>query len=420
MKMIEDFNFKGLKAIVRVDFNVPIDKKSFTVTDDTRIRGALPTIKKITGDGGSVILMSHLGRPSGREEKYSLKPVLPVLEQHLGLKVKFAADALGEETAAMAGDIRPGEVLLLENVRFYPEEEGKPVLPDTATEEEKKAAKAELKLRQKEFAKTLAGYADVYVNDAFGTAHRAHGTTAVIADYFTEDRKMFGFLINSELAAMDTVLTSSKRPFTAIMGGAKVSDKILIIENLLGRCDNLIIGGGMAYTFIRAMGGNIGKSLCEEDKLDLALELMAKAREKGVNLLLPVDSVNGDRFDASADVEVTDADKVGDGWLGLDIGEKSIDLFSDVILKSKTILWNGPMGVFELEKFSKGTSEIAIAIAEATAEGAFSLIGGGDSVAAINKNKLADKVSYVSTGGGAMLEYMEGKKLPGITAIRGF
>ncbi len=420
MKMIEDFNFKGLKAIVRVDFNVPIDKKSFTVTDDTRIRGALPTIKKITGDGGSVILMSHLGRPSGREEKYSLKPVLPVLEQHLGLKVKFAADALGEETAAMAGDLRPGDVLLLENVRFYPEEEGKPVLPDTATEEEKKAAKAELKLRQKEFAKTLAGYADVYVNDAFGTAHRAHGTTAVIADYFTEDRKMFGFLINSELAAMDTVLTSSKRPFTAIMGGAKVSDKILIIENLLGRCDNLIIGGGMAYTFIRAMGGNIGKSLCEEDKLDLALELMAKAREKGVNLLLPVDSVNGDRFDASADVEVTDADKVGDGWLGLDIGEKSIDLFSDVILKSKTILWNGPMGVFELEKFSKGTSEIAIAIAEATAEGAFSLIGGGDSVAAINKNKLADKVSYVSTGGGAMLEYMEGKKLPGITAIRGF
>jgi len=420
MKMIEDFNFKGLKAIVRVDFNVPIDKKSFTVTDDTRIRGALPTIKKITGDGGSVILMSHLGRPSGREEKYSLKPVLPVLEQHLGLKVKFAADALGEETAAMAGDLRPGDVLLLENVRFYPEEEGKPVLPDTATEEEKKAAKAELKLRQKEFAKTLAGYADVYVNDAFGTAHRAHGTTAVIADYFTEDRKMFGFLINSELAAMDTVLTSSKRPFTAIMGGAKVSDKILIIENLLGRCDNLIIGGGMAYTFIRAMGGNIGKSLCEEDKLDLALELMAKAREKGVNLLLPVDSVNGDRFDASADVEVTDADKVGDGWLGLDIGEKSIDLFSDVILKSKTILWNGPMGVFEMEKFSKGTSEIAIAIAEATAEGAFSLIGGGDSVAAINKNKLADKVSYVSTGGGAMLEYMEGKKLPGITAIRGF
>ena len=420
MKMIEDFNFKGLKAIVRVDFNVPIDKKSFTVTDDTRIRGALPTIKKITGDGGSVILMSHLGRPSGREEKYSLKPVLPVLEQHLGLKVKFAADALGEETAAMAGDLRPGDVLLLENVRFYPEEEGKPVLPDTATEEEKKAAKAELKLRQKEFAKTLAGYADVYVNDAFGTAHRAHGTTAVIADYFTEDRKMFGFLINSELAAMDTVLTSSKRPFTAIMGGAKVSDKILIIENLLGRCDNLIIGGGMAYTFIRAMGGNIGKSLCEEDKLDLALELMAKAREKGVNLLLPVDSVNGDRFDASADVEVTDADKVGDGWLGLDIGEKSIDLFSDVILKSKTILWNGPMGVFELEKFSKGTSEIALAIAEATAEGAFSLIGGGDSVAAINKNKLADKVSYVSTGGGAMLEYMEGKKLPGITAIRGF
>ncbi|MFO7574729.1 MAG: phosphoglycerate kinase [Bacteroidales bacterium] len=419
MKMIEDFSFRGLKAVVRVDFNVPLDKESFTVTDDTRIRGALPTIKKITGDGGSVILMSHLGRPVGREEKYSLKPVLPVLEKHLGTKVKFAADCLGEETAAMASDLSPGEVLLLENVRFYPEEEGKPVLPDSVPDEEKKAAKAEMKQKQKEFAKTLAGYADIYVNDAFGTAHRAHATTAVMADYFPEDKKMFGFLINSELAAMDKILTSSQKPFTAIMGGAKVSDKILIIENLLGRCDNLIIGGGMAYTFIRAMGGSIGNSLCEEDKLDLALDLMEKAKAKGVSLLLPVDSINGDKFDADADVEVTDADKVRDGWLGLDIGEKSIELFRDVILKSKTILWNGPMGVFEMEKFSKGTTEIAIAIAEATAGGAFSLIGGGDSVAAINKNGLADKVSYVSTGGGAMLEYMEGKKLPGITAIRG-
>lgn len=420
MKMINEFSFSGLKAIVRVDFNVPIDKKSFTVTDDTRIRGALPTINKITGDGGSVILMSHLGRPVGPEEKYSLKPVIPVLEGHLGRKVRFAPDCIGSEAAEMARNLKPGEVLLLENVRFYPEEEGKPVLPETATDEEKKAAKAELKLKQKEFAKTLAGYADVYVNDAFGTAHRAHGTTAVMADYFPAERKMFGFLINSELAAMDKVLGSSQKPFTAIMGGAKVSDKILIIENLLGRCDNLIIGGGMAYTFIKAMGGNIGKSLCEEDKLDLALSLIATAKEKGVNLLLPVDSVNGDKFDAEARVEVTAAESVSDGWMGLDIGEKSIALFRDVILKSKTILWNGPMGVFEMEKFSKGTSEIAIAIAEATSGGAFSLIGGGDSVAAINKNKLAERVSYVSTGGGAMLEYMEGKKLPGITAIRGF
>ena len=418
--MIEDFNFKGVKAIIRVDFNVPLDKKTLTVTDDTRIRGALASIRKIISDGGSVILMSHLGRPAGREEKYSLRPVLPVLEKHLGMKVAFADDCLGEETAALAAAMKPGEVMLLENVRYYPEEEGKPVLPDTATDEEKKAAKAELKVKQKELAKTLAGYADVYVNDAFGTAHRAHGTTAVIADYFAEEKRMFGYLINSELAAMDRVLTSSEKPFTAIMGGAKVSDKIMLIENLLNRCDNLIIGGGMAYTFIKAQGGNIGKSLCEEDKLDLALSLIDKAKEKGVNLILPVDSVNGDKFDPEAAVEITAADAVTDGWLGLDIGPASVSLFRETILKSKTILWNGPMGVFEMEKFSNGTTEVAKAIAEATAEGAYSLIGGGDSVAAINKNKLADKVSYVSTGGGAMLEYMEGKKLPGITAIRGF
>ena len=418
--MIEDFNFKGVKAIIRVDFNVPLDKKTLTVTDDTRIRGALASIRKIISDGGSVILMSHLGRPAGREEKYSLRPVLPVLEKHLGMKVAFADDCLGAETAALAAAMKPGEVMLLENVRYYPEEEGKPVLPDNATDEEKKAAKAELKVKQKELAKTLAGYADVYVNDAFGTAHRAHGTTAVIADYFAEEKRMFGYLINSELAAMDRVLTSSEKPFTAIMGGAKVSDKIMLIENLLNRCDNLIIGGGMAYTFIKAQGGNIGKSLCEEDKLDLALSLIDKAKEKGVNLILPVDSVNGDKFDAEAAVEITAADAVTDGWLGLDIGPASVSLFRETILKSKTILWNGPMGVFEMEKFSNGTTEVAKAIAEATAEGAYSLIGGGDSVAAINKNKLADKVSYVSTGGGAMLEYMEGKKLPGITAIRGF
>jgi len=417
--MIQDFNFKGLKAIVRVDFNVPLDKKTFEVTDDTRIRGALPTIKKIIGEGGACILMSHLGRPEGRQEKYSLKPVIPVLEKHLGMKVKFADDCLGEATEKMVAELKPGEVLLLENVRFYPEEEGKPILPETATEEEKKAAKAELKVKQKEMAKKLAGYADVYVNDAFGTAHRAHATTAVIADFFPEDKKMFGFLINSELAAMDRVLNNPQRPFTAIMGGAKVSDKIMLIENLLNKVDNLIIGGGMTYTFIKAMGGKIGKSLCEEDKLDIALNLLNKAKEKGVNLYLPVDSVNADKFENEAQTMVSPVDDVPDGWMGLDIGEKTIEKFREVIMNSKTILWNGPMGVFEMEKFSKGTVAIAKAIAEATEKGAYSLVGGGDSVAAVNKYNLADRISYVSTGGGAMLEYMEGKKLPGITAIRG-
>jgi phosphoglycerate kinase len=419
MKMIQDFNFKGIKAIVRVDFNVPLDKQTFVVTDDTRIRGALPTIRKIIGDGGCCILMSHLGRPQGRQEKYSLKPVVPVLEKHLGMKIKFADDCLGESAVKMSADLKPGEVLLLENVRFYPEEEGKPILPDTATEEEKKAAKAELKIKQKEFAKKLSTYADIYVNDAFGTAHRAHGTTAVIADYYPADRRMFGFLINSELEAMDRVLNKSQKPFTAIMGGAKVSDKLLLIENLLNRVNNLIIGGGMTYTFVKAMGGKIGNSLCEEDKLDLALGLIDKAKEKGVKLYLPVDSVNGDKFDDNANTTVTPVGEVAEGWMGLDIAEKTVKQFSEVIENSKTILWNGPMGVFEMEKFSHGTTAIAISIAEATSRGAFSLIGGGDSVAAINKYKLADKVSYVSTGGGAMLEYMEGKQLPGIVAIRG-
>jgi phosphoglycerate kinase len=419
MKMIQDFNFKGVKAIVRVDFNVPLDKKTFAVTDDTRIRGALATIRKIIGEGGSCILMSHLGRPEGRMEKYSLKPVLPVLEKLLGVKVLFADDCLGESAVKMSAALKPGEVLLLENVRFYPEEEGKPILPETATEEEKKAAKAEMKARQKEMAKKLAGYADVYVNDAFGTAHRAHGTTAVIADYFPVDKKMFGFLINSELAAMDKVLKNAGKPFTAVMGGAKVSDKILIIDNLLDRVNNLIIGGGMTYTFIKAMGGRIGNSLCESDKLDVAKAVLEKAKAKGVNLLLPVDGINADKFDADANTYVSAIDDVKDGWMGLDIGEKSIKLFEEVILNSKTVLWNGPMGVFEMDKFAKGTTAIAKAVAKATEQGAFTLIGGGDSVAAINKNGLADKVSYVSTGGGAMLEYMEGKKLPGIVAIRG-
>jgi len=417
--MIDSFNFSGLKAIVRVDFNVPLDKITREVTDDTRIRGAVKTIKKIVSDGGSVILMSHLGRPEGVQAKYSLKPVLPVLEKLLGMKVMFAPDALGDEAVAMAGALKPGEVMMLENVRFYPEEEGKPKLPETATDEEKKAAKAALKVKQKEMAKKLSTYAKIYVNDAFGTAHRAHATTAVIADYFAEDKRMFGYLINSELAAMDKVLKSAGRPFTAVMGGAKVSDKILIIENLLDSVDNLIIGGGMTYTFIKAMGGRIGNSLCEADKLDVAKAVIEKAKAKGVNLLLPVDGVNADKFDAEANTYVSAIDDVKDGWMGLDIGEKSIKLFEDVILNSKTILWNGPMGVFEMEKFAKGTTAIARAVAKATEKGAFSLIGGGDSVAAINKNGLADKVSYVSTGGGAMLEYMEGKKLPGITAIRG-
>lgn len=419
MKLIDSYDFKGLRAIVRVDFNVPLDKQTRAVTDDTRIRGALPTIKKITGDGGSAILMSHLGRPKGPEEKYSLKPVLPVLEEHLGMKVLFAPDALGTEAVAMAAALKPGEVLMLENVRFYPEEEGKPVLPEGATDEEKKAAKAELKAKQKVMAEKLAAYADVYVNDAFGTAHRAHATTAVIADYFPVDKRMFGFLINSELAAMDKVLKNTEKPFTAIMGGAKVSDKIGVIENLLDRVDNLIIGGGMTYTFIKVMGGRIGNSLCEDDRLEMAKGIIEKAREKGVNLIFPVDSVNADRFDPEANVYISPIDNVNDGWMGLDIGDESVELFSKVIGNSKTILWNGPMGVFEMAKFDDGTKGIALAVAEATDNGAFSLVGGGDSVAAVNIMGLADRISYVSTGGGAMLEYMEGKKLPGITAIRG-
>ncbi|MCI0523438.1 MAG: phosphoglycerate kinase [Bacteroidales bacterium] len=419
MKMIESFNFKGIRTIVRVDFNVPLDKKTREVTDDTRIRGAVKTIKKIVSDGGSAILMSHLGRPEGVQEKYSLKPVMPVLEKLLGMNVLFAPDALSDEAAAMAAALKPGEVMMLENVRFYPEEEGKPILPETATDEEKKAAKTALKVKQKEMAKRLSTYADVYVNDAFGTAHRAHATTAVMADFFPGDKKMFGFLINSELAAMDKVLKSAQKPFTAVMGGAKVSDKILIIENLLDRVDNLIIGGGMTYTFIKAMGGKIGNSLCEADKLDVAKGVIEKARTKGVNLLFPVDGINADKFDAEANTYISAIDDVKDGWMGLDIGEKSIAMFEGVIMKSRTILWNGPMGVFEMEKFAAGTTAIAKAVAKATEKGAFSLIGGGDSVAAVNKNGLADKVSYVSTGGGAMLEYMEGRKLPGITAIRG-
>ena len=420
MQTIDKYSFKGKRAIVRVDFNVPLNKQTFEVTDDTRIRGALPTIKKVLADGGSAILMSHLGRPDGKvQDKYSLKHVVTAIEKVLGKPVKFAGDCMGETAKKMAAELKPGEVMLLENLRFYEEEEGKPYsLAEDASEDQKKAAKAKVKESQKNFVKQLAGYADCYVNDAFGTAHRAHASTALIAAHFP-DNSMFGFLIESELKAMDKVLKAAEKPFTAIMGGAKVSDKILIIENLLNRVQNLIIGGGMTYTFIKAQGGKIGKSLCEEDKLDLALDILKKAKEKGVKVYLPVDAINADAFDANANTGLSKIDQTPDGWMGLDIGEETIKIFSDVIEKSKTILWNGPMGVFEMDKFAKGTSAIAQAIARATAKGAFSLIGGGDSVAAINKNKLADKVSYVSTGGGAMLEYMEGKELPGIKTIRG-
>ena len=420
MQTIDKYSFKGKRAIVRVDFNVPLNKQTFEVTDDTRIRGALPTIRKILADGGSVILMSHLGRPDGKvQDKYSLKHVVSAVEKVTGIPVKFAGDCMGETAKKMAAGLKPGEVMLLENLRFYEEEEGKPYsLAEDASEDQKKAAKAKVKESQKNFVKQLAGYADCYVNDAFGTAHRAHASTALIAAHFPEN-SMFGFLIESELKAMDKVLQAYEKPFTAIMGGAKVSDKILIIENLLNRVQNLIIGGGMTYTFIKAQGGKIGKSLCEEDKLDLALDILKKAKEKGVNVYLPVDAINADAFDANANTGVSKIDQTPDGWMGLDIGEETIKSFSAVIENSKTILWNGPMGVFEMDKFARGTSAIAQAIARATAKGAFSLIGGGDSVAAINKNKLADKVSYASTGGGAMLEYMEGKELPGIKTIRG-
>jgi len=419
MQTIDNFNFRGKKAIVRVDFNVPLDKKTFEVTDDTRIRGALPTINKILKDGGSAILMSHLGRPDGvPQDKYSLKHVIPALQKLLGKDVKFADDCAGASTVNLTSELKAGEVMLLENLRFYLEEEGKPKLPENVTDEEKKAAKDAIKKKQKDFTARLASYADCYVNDAFGTAHRAHASTALIADLFPDDKKMFGYLIVAELDAMDKVLRAAKKPFTAIMGGAKVSDKILVIENLLPRIDNLIIGGGMTYTFIKAKGGKIGKSLCEEDKLDLALSILEKAEKNNVKVYLPVDAVNADKFDAEAATSASKIAQTPDGWMGLDIGPETIKAFTDVISSSKTILWNGPMGVFEMPKFAAGTTAIVRAIADATSKGAFSLIGGGDSVAAVNKNKLADKVSYVSTGGGAMLEYIEGKELPGIKAIR--
>lgn len=411
---IDNFDFKGKKAIVRVDFNVPLDENGH-VTDDTRIRGALPTIKKILNDGGSVILMSHMGKPKGKvNPKMSLSQIKENVARALNTEVKFAADAA--KAGVEAAELKPGEVLLLENLRFHPEEEGKPVGIDK-TDAGYDAAKKEMKERQKEFAKTLASYADVYVNDAFGTAHRKHASTAVVADYFDADHKMLGYLMEKEVKAVKNVLDNIKRPFTAIMGGSKVSTKIGIIENLMDKVDNLILCGGMTYTFAKAMGGKIGNSLCEDDKLDLALDIMKKAKEKGVNLVLGTDCVAADSFSNDAKTQVVSVMDIPDGWEGLDAGPETRKAFAEVIKPAKTILWNGPAGVFEFDNFTAGSRAIADAIVDATANGAFSLIGGGDSVACINKFRLADQVSYVSTGGGALLEAIEGKVLPGIAAV---
>lgn len=420
MQTLDNFNFAGKKAFVRVDFNVPLDE-NLKITDDTRMRAALPTLKKIIADGGSVIIGSHLGRPKkGPEDKFSLKHIVAHLSELLGQPVKFVADSVGPEVKAAVADLKPGEVLVLENLRFYAEEEGKPRdLAEDATDEEKATAKKAVKASQKEFTKELASLADVYVNDAFGTAHRAHASTALIADYFTPDKKMFGYLMEKEVKAVEKVMKDINRPFTAIMGGSKVSSKIEIIENLLNKVDNLIITGGMTYTFTKAMGGKIGNSICEDDKLDLAKELMAKAKEKNVNLVLAVDAKIADSFSNEANTKYAPVNEIPDGWEGLDIGPKSEELFADVIKKSKTILWNGPTGVFEFDNFSHGSRAVGEAIVEATKNGAFSLVGGGDSVACVNKFGLASGVSYVSTGGGALLEAIEGKELPGIKAIQG-
>jgi len=398
MSTFSQHNFSNQKALIRVDFNVPLDKKTFEITDDTRIRAAIPTIQKILKDGGSVILMSHLGRPKeGPEDKYSLKHVVSHLSKLLGKQVQFADDCIGKQAYDLASQLKPGDVLLLENLRFYKEEEK----------------------GDEGFAEKLSKLGDVYVNDAFGTAHRAHASTAVIAKFFPGDKKMFGLLMEGEVNSAEKILHKAEKPFTAIIGGAKVSDKILIIENLLERATDIIIGGGMAYTFMKAQGGHIGNSLCEVDRLDVANELLKKAAAKGVRIHLPSDSVIADKFDASAETSAAPSNNIPDGWMGLDIGPTAADQFSNVIKQSKTVLWNGPMGVFEMEKFQHGTRAVATAVAEATQNGAFSLVGGGDSVAAVNQFGFADKVSYVSTGGGAMLEFFEGKELPGIAAIRG-
>ena len=413
---IDNYKFAGKKAIVRVDFNVPLDENG-NITDDTRIRGALPTLKKILEEGGSLIIMSHMGKPKGKvNPKFSLAQIKDAVAAALGRDVKFAEDCANAADAAAA--LQPGEVLLLENLRFYAEEEGKPVgidKEDPAYE----TAKKEMKESQKTFAKTLASYADCYVNDAFGTAHRKHASTAVIADSFGEDDKMLGYLMEKEVQAVDNILSDIKRPFTAIMGGSKVSTKIGIIENLMDKVDNLILCGGMTYTFAKAQGGKIGLSICEDDKLNLALDIMKKAQEKGVNLVLGTDCIAGDKFSNDANTQVVSAMDIPEGWEGMDAGPVTREAFANVIRTAKTILWNGPAGVFEFDNFAGGSKAIAEAIVEATENGAFSLVGGGDSVACVNKFGLADKVSYVSTGGGALLEAIEGKTLPGVAAIKG-
>jgi phosphoglycerate kinase len=419
MQTIDKFNFAGQKAFVRVDFNVPLDEK-FNITDDTRIRAAIPTLKKILSDGGSVIIGSHLGRPKGVDGKYSLQHILPRISELLGVKVEFANDCLGEPAVEKAAILKAGEVLVLENLRFYAEEEGKPRLSDDASDEEKAAAKKAEKANQKEMAKQLASYATVYVNDAFGTAHRAHASTAIIADHFDTGHKLFGYLMQNEIDAVEKVLKDTARPFTAIMGGSKVSSKIDIIENLLTKVDNLIIAGGMTYTFTKALGGKIGNSICEDDKLDLALSLIQKAKDNNVNLVLAVDAKAADSFSNDANTQIVPVGEIPDEWEGLDIGPKTEKLFAEVIEASKTILWNGPTGVFEFDNFAGGSSAVGAAIVRATEKGAFSLVGGGDSVACVNKFGIADKMSYVSTGGGALLEFIEGKELPGIKAIRGY
>ena len=413
---INEFNFAGQKAIVRVDFNVPLDENG-KITDDTRIRGALPTLKKVLADGGALIIMSHMGKPKGKvNPKFSLGQIKDAVAEALGAPVTFAPDCAKAQEQAAA--LKMGEALLLENLRFYPEEEGKPVGVEKGTPEYDEAKKA-MKASQKEFAKTLASYADCYVMDAFGTAHRKHASTAVIADYFDADHKMLGLLMEKEVNAVDNILSNIKRPFTAIMGGSKVSTKIGIIENLLGKVDNLILCGGMTYTFAKAQGGEIGNSIVEMDKLDVALDVMKKAKENGVNLVLGSDCIAADKFANDANTQVCPANAIPEGWEGLDAGPETRKAFAEAIESAKTILWNGPAGVFEFDNFIGGSKAIADAIAKATANGAFSLIGGGDSVACINKFGMADQVSYISTGGGALLEAIEGKVLPGVAAIKG-
>lgn len=411
---IKDCNFKGKKVFVRVDFNVPLEDGK--ITDDTRIRGAMPTLKKIVGDGGRLIIASHLGRPEKNPDpKYSLRQIVDTVSEYLGVKIEFAPDC--GKAKSQVDALGDGEVLMLENLRFYAEEEGKPRNVENLDEQQKAEAKKAMKEGQKQFAATLASYADCYVNDAFGTAHRAHASTALIADFFDKDHKMYGFLMEKEVNAVKNVMLEPKRPFTAIMGGSKVSSKIDIIRNLMNKVDNLIVTGGMTYTFTKALGGKIGNSICEDDKLSLALELISEAKAKGVKLVMAIDAKIADKFANDANTQFVDDGKIPDGWIGMDIGPKTERLFADVIESSKTILWNGPAGVFEMDNFSHGSFAIAQAIVNTTKKGAYSLVGGGDSVACVNKFGFADSVSYVSTGGGALLEAIEGKVLPGIAAI---